>query len=95
VLLALSPLLYGLLMLGVHLPGPPVWIVVLFYLGFPGLFVAEAVAGYSRVASFALAIVANWVFYFLVFRLIGWWPNFRLWMKRRAELYVRGSNENR
>jgi hypothetical protein len=37
VLLALSPLLYGLLMLRAHVSGPPVWIVVLFYLGFPGL----------------------------------------------------------
>jgi hypothetical protein len=82
-------------MLRAHLPAPPEWIVVLFYLGFPGLFVAEAFAGYSRVASFTLAILANWVFYFFAFRVIAWWPRFRLWMKHRAEMYVRGSSEKR
>jgi hypothetical protein len=88
VLLALSPLLYGFLMLKAHAPALPEWIVAFFWLGIPGVRVANAIAGYGQRSSLTIAIVATWVFYFLICRLVLWYPDFRQWMRRRAEQYV-------
>ncbi len=88
VFLALSPLLYGFLMLKAHAPAPPEWIVVFFWLGVPGMLVANAIAGYYQPSSLAVAIVATWVFYFLVCRALLWYPNLRQWMRRRAAQHI-------
>jgi hypothetical protein len=88
VFLALSPLLYGFLMLKAHAPALGEWIVVFFWLGLPGMLVADAIAGYYHRASLTIAIVATWVFYFLICRALLWYPNFRQWMRRRAAQYV-------
>jgi hypothetical protein len=88
VFLALSPLQYGFLMLKIHAPALPEWIVVFFWLGIPGMVVANAIAGYNRPSSLTVAIVATWIFYFLTCRVILWYPNFRHWMRRRATHYV-------
>jgi len=78
VFIALSPLLYGMLGLYVHLPSLPSWVVVFIWLGSPGLFVADAIAGSSKTAGLSIAIMATWAFYFTVFRLFAWleslWP---------------------
>lgn len=84
VFVAVSPLLYGMLVLKVHLPAPPIWIVLLFWFGLPGVVVADAFAGYSRPSSFTLALAVTWIFYFLLVRMIGSWPSFRTWMRRKA-----------
>jgi hypothetical protein len=88
VFLALSPLLYGFLMLKAHAPALPEWTVAPFWLGIPGMLVAKAVAGYNKPSSLPVAIVATWVFYFLICRVIFLYPNFRRWMRRRAVQYV-------
>jgi hypothetical protein len=48
VLLALSPLLYGFLMLKAHAPTLPEWTVVFFWLGLPGMLIANAIAGSNQ-----------------------------------------------
>jgi hypothetical protein len=88
VFLALSPLLYGFLMLKAHAPALPEWTIAFFWLGLPGILVANAIAGYWQRSSLTVAIVATWVFYFLICRLVLWYPNLRQWMRRRAEQYV-------
>jgi hypothetical protein len=86
VLLSVSPLLYGLAMLHVHLPSPPQGIAVLFFLGVPGVWLSDFAVGYSERSIFVVGLVANWAFYFLVFRLIAWCFRPRHRIRRRAEL---------
>jgi hypothetical protein len=88
VFLALSPLLYGFLMLKIHAPAIPEWTVVFFWLGLPGILVANAIAGYYRPSSLTIAIVATWVFYFLMCRAALLYPDFRQWIRRRAAQYI-------
>ena len=88
VFLALSPLLYGFLMLKVHAPALPEWTLVFFWLGLPGILVANAIAGYDQRSSLTVAIVAAWAFYFLICRAVLWYPNLRQWIRRRAMQYV-------
>jgi hypothetical protein len=88
VFLALSPLLYGFLVLKAHAPALPEWTVAFFWLGIPGILVADAIAGYTQPSSLTIAIVATWIFYFLICRSIFWYPNLRYWMQRRAVQYV-------
>jgi len=88
VFLALSPLLYGILMLKAHTPAAPEWTVAFFWLCLPGILLANAIAGYNHHSSLTVAIVTTWIFYFLICRVILWYPNLRHWMRQRAAQYV-------
>ncbi len=95
VFVALSPLLNGALQLYAHFPAWPEWTVVVIWLGIPGILVANAIAGYSERSSLTVAIAATWAFYFLIFRVIAWWPRYRQWMRCRAVQYVRKSERDK
>jgi predicted permease len=95
IFVAVSPLLYGLLMTKFHFPNPPIWIVLFFWLGIPGMLVANAIAGPSDTSSLTVAIIAAWVFYFGVFRGIASWTQFRDWMRERAADYVHKSDKEK
>jgi len=88
VFLAISPLLCGFAMEKAHAPTPPEWIVVFFWLGIPGIWVANVIAGYDQRSSLTVAIVTTWVFYFSICRAALWHPIFRQWMRRRAAQHI-------
>jgi hypothetical protein len=95
--IAVSPLLYGMLMLHFVLPNPPEWIVVFFILGIPSTTVLDAALGNNMpsnsTARLAMYVGAMWLTYFALFRLVAFYPSLRAIIRRSADWYAARSEQ--